>query len=95
MARRRYLVAYDISDDRRLRRVAATMESYGDRAQYSVFLCDLSRAEMADLRHDLGTIIDQTEDYVLIVDLGDPSTPHRFEVLGRHRPWPATGPTVL
>ncbi|WP_263251676.1 CRISPR-associated endonuclease Cas2 [Saccharopolyspora rosea] len=88
-------MAYDISDDRRLRRVAAKMESYGDRAQYSVFLCDLSRADLADLRHDLCEIIDQGEDYILIVDLGDPATPNRFEVLGRHRPWPATGPTVL
>lgn len=71
------------------------MESYGDRAQYSVFLCDLSRADLADLRQDLQRIIDQGEDYILIVDLGDPDTPNRFEILGQHRPWPTTGPTVL
>ena len=36
MARRRYLVAYDIREDRRLRNVASCMEGYGERIQYSV-----------------------------------------------------------
>ena len=45
MARRRYLVAYDIREDRRLRNVATCMEGYGDRIQYSVFVCDLSEEE--------------------------------------------------
>jgi len=42
MARRRYLVAYDIRDDRRLRSIAGCMEGYGTRIQYSVFVCDCS-----------------------------------------------------
>jgi CRISPR-associated protein Cas2 len=45
MARRRYLVAYDIRDDRRLRSIAGCMEGYGTRIQYSVFVCDLSDRE--------------------------------------------------
>ena len=50
MARRRFLIAYDISDPKRLRRVCKTMEEYGDRLQYSVFICDLSRAELIHAR---------------------------------------------
>jgi CRISPR-associated endonuclease Cas2 len=42
VARRRYLVAYDIRDDRRLRLVAGCMEGYGSRVQYSVS-CATSR----------------------------------------------------
>lgn len=37
-----FLVAYDISDPRRLRRVAKLMEEYGARVQRSVFECRLS-----------------------------------------------------
>jgi CRISPR-associated protein Cas2 len=45
MARRRYLVTYDIRDDHRLRSIAVCMEGFGRRMQYSVFLCDLSQRE--------------------------------------------------
>ena len=40
-----YLVCYDISNDRRLRKVFKTCRNYGDHLQYSVFECDLSEAE--------------------------------------------------
>ena len=36
MARRRYLIAYDIAHPRRLRVTCKIMEGYGDRLQYSV-----------------------------------------------------------
>ena len=52
MARRRYLVAYDIRDDRRLRAIAACMEGYGERIQYSVFVTDLSDREKYLMRAD-------------------------------------------
>ena len=38
MARRRFLIAYDICDPKRLRQVCKTMEEYGERLQYSVFI---------------------------------------------------------
>ena len=44
MARRRYLVAYDIREDRWLRSAAACVEGHGERIQDSVFICDLSDA---------------------------------------------------
>lgn len=50
MARRRYLMAYDIADPKRLRRICTLMEDNGERLQYSVFLCDLSVAELAELQ---------------------------------------------
>ena len=57
MARRRYLVAYDIRDDRRLRNIATCMEGYGTRVQYSVFVCDLSDRERVLMRGDIETIM--------------------------------------
>lgn len=40
----RYLVAYDIVDDRRRTKIAKVLESYGDRIQYSVFVVDIKPA---------------------------------------------------
>ena len=55
MARCRYLLVYDIADPRRLRRVCTLMEDHGERLQYSVFLCDLTLAERAELE---GAVLD-------------------------------------
>ena len=35
-----YVIAYDISDDRRRSQVAAVLQAYGDRIQRSVFVCN-------------------------------------------------------
>jgi CRISPR-associated protein Cas2 len=66
----RYLVSYDICDDRRLRRVFKTMRGFGDHIQYSVFRCDLSERERAEMVAALDPLLDHSLDQVLIVDLG-------------------------
>ena len=48
--RQSYLVCYDISDDKRLRKVFKTMRGYGDHLQYSVFECHSRRAIWSDAR---------------------------------------------
>jgi len=95
MARRRYLVAYDICDPRRLRRVCAVMESYGQRLQYSVFLCDLSISECADLERAVLAVMDLADDSVIQIDLGPLPTPTAIRFLGRRRPLPSTGPHIV
>lgn len=46
MTRKRFLVAYDIADDKRRNQVFKTLYGYGDHAQYSVFFCELSQQEL-------------------------------------------------
>jgi CRISPR-associated protein Cas2 len=65
-----FLVCYDISDDKRLRRVFKLMRGYGDHLQYSVFECQLTRLDLARLKAELSEIIDHAHDQVLFVDLG-------------------------
>ncbi len=65
-----YLVCYDISNDKRLRKVFKTCRNYGDHLQYSVFECDLDEIELINLERELGAIINQLEDQVLFVTLG-------------------------
>jgi CRISPR-associated protein Cas2 len=68
--RKSILVCYDISDDKRLRKVFQTMRGYGDHLQYSVFECQLTAADLVRLRTELSGIIHHDEDQVLFVDLG-------------------------
>ena len=68
--RNSYLVCYDISDDKRLRRVFKIMRGYGDHLQLSVFECQLTRMDLARLEAELSEVIHHEDDQVLFVDLG-------------------------
>ncbi len=68
--RNRYIVAYDVSDDKRLRRTFKKMNGFGDPLQYSVFVCDLSSKERVIMEEALTEIINLKEDRVLIIDTG-------------------------
>lgn len=61
-----YLIAFDIRDDRRLRRVANTLLNYGIRVQYSVFECHIEQDQMKILESELIEHIDSQEDRVHI-----------------------------
>ena len=71
-ARTRYLLTYDISDPRRLRRVHAVAKTYGYQLQYSVFICDLDPVRLVALERDLGDVIHHRQDRISIFDLGAP-----------------------
>ncbi len=70
MARRHFLISYDISDDKRRTQVFHALQANGDHAQFSVFLCQLNPTELARLRAALQPLINAAEDQVMIVDLG-------------------------
>jgi CRISPR-associated protein Cas2 len=95
MARRRFLVAYDIRDDRRLRSIATCMEGYGTRVQYSVFVCDLSDRERVLMRGDVETLMKMSEDSVMVVDLGAAGDSSRFLFLGCHVALPMSKAVIL
>jgi CRISPR-associated protein Cas2 len=64
-----YLVAYDICDPKRLRKVAKTCEDFGFRRQYSVFICRITAADLVRLKSRLYDIIELQEDQVLFIPL--------------------------
>jgi CRISPR-associated protein Cas2 len=64
-----YLVAYDISDPKRLRKVAKVCEDFGYRRQLSVFLVRVSATEFVRLRTRLYEAINLDEDQVLFLPL--------------------------
>lgn len=50
--RSRYLLAYDIRERRRLRRVHQVAKTWGYPLQYSVFVCDLTGSELLMMKND-------------------------------------------
>lgn len=67
-----YVVAYDIPDDKRRKKVADLLEGYGKRVQYSVFECVLVQSKYDELRSRLKKRVKLSEDSV------------RFYPLSRH-----------
>ena len=67
---RTYIVAYDIADSRRWRRVFKTMHGFGEWLQLSVFQCRLSHRRRVELEAQLRDIIKMGEDHVLLIDIG-------------------------
>ena len=65
-----FLVAYDIADAKRWRRVFRIMNGYGEWLQLSVFQCRLSKMRHAELVALLEGIIKHSEDHVISMDLG-------------------------
>ncbi len=92
--RRRYLIAYDIREPRRLRQICKLMEAHGERLQYSVFICDLTKTELIHLRAKSERLMNLSEDSVVIVDLGDPGE-KRFTFVGAHLPLPVRGVQIV
>ena len=65
-----YIVAYDISDDKRLRKVFKLMKGYGEWLQFSIFQCRLSARRHAELMSLLDGMIINGRDHVVMMDLG-------------------------
>jgi CRISPR-associated protein Cas2 len=68
--RRRYLVTYDIADDRRRASVFTLCRQQGDHTQYSVFVAELDDRELIAFQAELASMIHHSEDQVLFADLG-------------------------
>jgi len=60
-----HLVAYDIREPKRLRKIAKTCEDFGIRVEYSVFECDLKNEAFQQLWELLKEIVEPDEDCIL------------------------------
>lgn len=74
MKRGFYIVAYDISDERRLNRVREYLKAFSTGGQKSVYECFLTEGELLEVWRGLEGLIDPQEDRV-----------HCFRLDGRSR----------
>lgn len=56
------VAAYDVAEDQRRARLAALLQTFGDRIQFSVFLLTIGQDDLADLEGRALAIIDPDED---------------------------------
>jgi CRISPR-associated protein Cas2 len=85
--RNAYIVAYDISDATRLRRVYKKMRAFGDRIQFSVFRCELNASELVLLQAALTDLIHTRDDQVLVIPLGPVQGRHDSGIRALGRPF--------
>ena len=85
MARRRFLVTYDVAEDRRRDQIFRILGDNGEHLQFSVFLCELNDRELISMKAALGEVLHQAQDQVLVIDLGlaEHEASTRIETLGR------------
>lgn len=76
-----YVVAYDISDDKRRQKIADLLEGYGQRVQYSVFECFLNASKYKELTVKVRKIVKIPEDSVRFYPLSRQSL-SQIETLG-------------
>ena len=65
----RYIVCYDISDDRRREHLSTILLDFGQRIQESVFVADLGEELAAKLRERVNKVLDVTLDRLHIFPL--------------------------
>lgn len=56
-----YVIAYDISSDRRRTKVHKTLSGFGRWTQYSLFECHLTDKQYLRLRHKLDKLLDDDD----------------------------------
>lgn len=76
-----YVIAFDVCDPRRLRKVATCLEDVGLRVQHSVFECFLSRPDLNRLIRRLCRKIAPEEDKIMVFPLC-PKDENRIQVDG-------------
>ena len=64
-----HIVAYDIKDAKRLKKIARVCLDYGVRVQYSIFEFDLPEDLTRNFLHELAEIIDPADDKVMVVPI--------------------------
>lgn len=87
-----YLLAYDISSDKRRAKIARLMESLGERVQGSVFEAWLSSDELDKLVRKALKLLNEKEDSLRVYLVCEACRP-KLKVYGQGRPTPA--PAVL
>ncbi len=65
----RYLIAYDVADDKRRVRAVKRLQNFGRRIQFSVFECDLEAMDYLRMCRKLEAVLDFKQDRLYIYPL--------------------------
>jgi CRISPR-associated protein Cas2 len=80
MERTLYLIAYDITNNRRLNRVRQFLKGYSTGGQKSVYECFLTDGELRYVKKKIERLIDEDEDRVHIFTMDGRSKTHALGI---------------
>ncbi len=78
MSEHLYIVAYDIANTKRWRRIFNVMHGYGEWVQLSIFQCRINPVQHTELIALLDSVIHHDQDHIILMDpgLADGVKPH-------------------
>jgi len=85
----KYVVTYDISNDKRRTKLSDLLDTYGNRVNYSVFEIELSEAKREALLHEieLRKLLNKKYDSLRFYHLCENCVPKSFDVANREDPF--------
>ena len=85
----KYLIAYDISNDKRRTKLADLLGAYGERVNYSVFEIELTEAQKEKLLYEieLKKLINKKYDSLRFYHICQNCVPKSFDVGNREEPF--------
>ena len=85
----KYIVTYDISNDKRRTKLSDLLGAYGDRVNYSVFEIELSESKRETLlaKIELQKLINKKYDSLRFYHLCENCVPKSFEIGNREEPF--------
>ncbi|MEI3650476.1 MAG: CRISPR-associated endonuclease Cas2 [Dolichospermum lemmermannii FEM_B0920] len=89
-----YVIVYDITCDKRRKKVSDLLEGYGQRVQYSVFECILSQTKYSELQKRLRKQVKSSEDSVRFYPLSK-HTFNQIETWGEPPVTELPGSTII
>lgn len=78
-----YLIAYDIKDDKKRKKVSDILEGYGYRVNYSVFECKTNKTKLKNLTNQIKKYLNTKQDSVRFYHICKNCLPKSFELCER------------
>ena len=79
----KYLITYEIENNKRRKKVSDELEEYGYRVNFSVFECELNKTKMKNLVKKLEELIDKKKDSLRFYHVCENCVPKSFELCNR------------
>lgn len=85
----KYVVAYDISNDKRRKKLSELLDAYGVRVNYSVYEIELNKSKREKLLHEieLQKLFDKKYDSLRFYHLCETCVPKSFDMAQREDPF--------
>lgn len=76
----KYLISYDIENDKKRKKISDELEAFGYRVNYSVFECELNQSKLKKLKEKLEDLVDEKYDSLRFYHICENCIPKSFEL---------------